>query len=96
MTDDIHSARWRKLRKAVLQRETVCYLCGQPVDKGLPSNSPMGAEVDHVAPRAHGGAVYDESNLHLVHRRCNSQKGASPLEVFRFKQGAEQHTSRDW
>ena len=42
-----------------------CYLCGQPLSGAV--------HVDHVVPRARGGSN-DESNLALVHERCNYLK----------------------
>ena len=50
-----------------------CYLCGKPVDRDLPANDLMAATLDHIVPRADGGAD-DLVNLALAHRLCNSVK----------------------
>lgn len=50
-------------------RGRVCHLCGKP-----------GANtIDHIIPRALGGT--DElDNLRPAHKRCNSSRGAMPLD----------------
>mgnify|MGYP002479923367 CR=1 FL=1 len=96
MTGFIHSSAWRRLRKQVLMRESVCYLCGQPVDKSLPSSSPWSASVDHVVARARGGSNADISNLHLVHKVCNSKKGDMPLDAYRYREALKPTKSREW
>lgn len=68
--------RWREVQEQVWAEETVCRFCNQPVDQTLHHNHPMARNVDHVVPIAHGGAMYERSNLRLSHRRCNSLAGA--------------------
>jgi hypothetical protein len=53
-----------------------CGICAAPVDMELAHPHPMSASVDHVVPRAHGGAD-DFSNLQLAHLTCNQKKHAS-------------------
>ena len=93
---DLNSSAWRKARAAVLARESVCYLCGLPVDKSLPGSSPMGPTVDHTEARAAGGPLYDPSNLHLAHQICNSRKNSMQLAVYRYKEALKQEHSREW
>lgn len=93
---ELNTAAWRRARAAVLARESVCYLCGKPVDKRLPGSSPMGPTVDHLAARASGGSLYDLSNLHLAHQICNSRKGKQPLPTFRYREARRQEHSREW
>ena len=93
---DLGTAAWRRARAAVLARETTCYLCGRPVDKSLPGSSPMGPTVDHTEARAAGGSLYDTSNLHLAHQRCNSMKSSMPLATFRYREARRQEHSREW
>lgn len=87
---------WRKARAAVLAREDRCYLCGELVDKSLPGSSPAGPTVDHTKARSAGGSLYDPSNLHLAHNRCNAQKNAMPLSVYRYRQAKSLEHSREW
>lgn len=90
------TAAWRRARAAVLALESVCYLCGAPVDKALPGSSPMGPTVDHMVARASGGSLYDFSNLHLAHQRCNSMKGSMQLATYRYREARRQEHSREW
>lgn len=96
MADDIHSGAWKRMRARVMARESVCYLCGRPVDKSLPGTSPMGPSVDHVEARSRGGSVFDEQNLHLVHKICNSMKGSRTIQSFRYDQSRKKEHSRSW
>lgn len=95
-SNELGTAAWRRARAAVLARESVCYLCGKPVDKKLPGSSPAGPTVDHLEARANGGSLYDLSNLHLAHQRCNSMKNALPLQAFRYREARRQEHSREW
>lgn len=62
-------------RKIILATQTLCAICGKPVDKTLKSPDPMSASVDHIIPIAKGGHPCDLSNLQLAHRACNRAKG---------------------
>lgn len=95
-SNELSTAAWRRARAAVLARESMCYLCGKPVDKSLPGSSPMGPTVDHTEARAAGGSLYDASNLHLAHQICNSKKGKQPLAAFRYSEARKQEHSREW
>ena len=95
-SNGLGTAAWRRARAAVLARENVCYLCGEPVDKTLPGSSPAGPTVDHTMARASGGSLYDLSNLHLAHQICNSRKGKQPLATFRYREALKQEHSREW
>lgn len=76
----------RKLRERLKAEGRPCYLCGQPIDYSLPKNHPMAFQLDHIVPRAKGGAVYDYNNAGATHRACNLRKGAKTLQ--KAKQGA--------
>lgn len=93
---DLGTAAWRRARAAVLARESICYLCGKPVDKALPGSSPMGPTVDHTEARSAGGSLYDPSNLHLAHQICNSRKNSMQLATYRYKEALKQEHSREW
>lgn len=96
MVAGLDRTAWDRVRRAVLMREDYCYLCGRKVDKSLQSNDTWGPTVDHILARSKGGALYDDSNLHLVHRICNSRKGNMSLEEYRYKQHKQQQNSRNW
>lgn len=91
----IHSSAWRHIRAQVIANEDVCYLCGKPVDKSLTTGM-MAPSVDHVISRNSGGDLADTSNLHLVHRGCNSMKSDMTLEEYRYRQLSKIQSSRDW
>lgn len=91
----IHSSAWRHIRAQVIAHEDVCYLCGKPVDKTLKTGM-MAPSVDHVVSRNSGGDLADTSNLHLVHRGCNSMKSDMTLEEYRYRQSSQRQSSRDW
>ena len=61
-------------KKLILASQSVCAICGQPVDKTLKSPHPMSATVDHIIPIAKGGHPSDINNLQLAHRACNRRK----------------------
>lgn len=92
----INNASWRKLRAQVMREEDVCYVCGRPVDKTLPGTAPMGPQVDHIVARSEGGAVFERSNLHLVHGRCNQRKKDKNLDAIRYDELNDRQHSRDW
>jgi 5-methylcytosine-specific restriction endonuclease McrA len=80
---------WRRARARVLATQTVCWLCGQPVDRSLPWPHPMSATIDHRVALAAGGAELDPANLALAHFGCNSSKGDGTRVP-------GMHTSRAW
>ena len=59
-----------------------CYLCGEQVDIDIRGDlrRRFGPSVDHVIPRSKGG-THDLRNLRLVHKACNSAKGARDAET---------------
>ena len=70
-----NGAARRRLRARVLAEEDVCWICGQPVDKSLPSGLPGSPEVDEGVPVSKGGSPYDRANCRLAHRICNQRRG---------------------
>lgn len=61
-------------RKIILATQTLCAICGKPVDKTLPTYDPLAPTVDHIIPIAKGGHPADLDNLQLAHRICNRNK----------------------
>jgi hypothetical protein len=67
------SNEWQRARRRVLpivlaRDGYICQICGEPVLLEELS-------LDHVYPKSRGGA-HTKENLRVVHRRCNSRKGA--------------------
>lgn len=61
-------------RKKILATQSICAICGKPVDKTLKSPDPMSATVDHIIPVKKNGDPVSLDNLQLTHRICNRMK----------------------
>ena len=72
------STEWRRARTAALQRDRYrCVRCGR-----------MAEEVDHIQPRAMGGAVYALSNLQSMCKSCHKRKTAQEAgQIRRYMRG---------
>lgn len=71
---DKHSGQLEKNRKRIYATQSVCAICGKPVDFSLKYPHPLSPTIDHIIPLAKGGHPSDISNLQLAHRCCNRQK----------------------
>ncbi len=67
-------------RKKIYATQTVCGICGKPVDFSLRYPDPMSKTVDHIIPINRGGHPSDLSNLQLAHLTCNRQKSDNLLQ----------------
>lgn len=88
--------RRRGVRAQVLREESDCWLCGQPVDKGLRTPDPMSPEVDEVIPVSLGGSPIDRANCRLAHRICNVRRGNGTKPVKEPKADTIATTRRWW
>lgn len=61
-------------KKKILATQSVCAICGKPVDKSLKYPDPWSATVDHIIPINKGGHPSDIDNMQLAHFRCNRLK----------------------
>jgi 5-methylcytosine-specific restriction endonuclease McrA len=61
-------------KKIILATQSVCGICGRPVDKSLKYPDPMSPTVDHIIPVSRNGDPVSLDNLQLAHRYCNRQK----------------------
>ena len=94
-----NSHRRRQVVKRVLAEESHCALCGQPVDKSIPTPEPLSPEVDEILPVARGGSPYNRDNCQLTHRVCNRHKWhhlEEELEQRLALPGDEYETDRAW
>lgn len=72
-----NKTEWAEARKrAIASKDPVCAICHKYIDLEAPAFSPLAVEVDHIVPRARGGAMYELENLQLTHSKCNRKKGA--------------------
>lgn len=69
-----HRTVYESNRKKILKTQSVCGICGQPVDKRLKPPNPLAPVIDHIIPIAKGGHPSDINNLQLAHATCNRQK----------------------
>lgn len=60
------TAFWLRVRSFVLRAEPLCRVC-----RAVPATL-----VDHIIPRADGGADYDPANLQPLCPRCHARKTA--------------------
>lgn len=84
---------YEKNREIILKTQTVCGICGKPVDFSYKYPHPLSPTVDHIIPVSKGGHPSDLSNLQLAHRCCNRQKSDKLLEpILNDKQRREAKT----
>ena len=67
-------------RLKILKTQTICGICGKPVDFSYKNPHPLAPTVDHIIPVSKGGHPSDISNLQLAHRCCNRAKADSMME----------------
>ena len=96
-----HRGAFEKNKKKIFSTQSVCGICGKPVDFSLKYPHPLSACVDHIIPVAKGGHPSDLDNLQLAHWTCNRQKSDKLIP----SRGPEQEEiitnrnlpqSRDW
>lgn len=61
-------------KQKILKTQTICGICGKPVDFSYKYPHPLSPTVDHIIPVSKGGHPSDLSNLQLAHRCCNRMK----------------------
>lgn len=69
-----HAGQFARNRKKIIATQSVCALCGKPVDKTLRYPNPLSPSVDHIIPINRGGHPSDIDNLQLTHWVCNRLK----------------------
>jgi 5-methylcytosine-specific restriction endonuclease McrA len=67
-------------KQRILKTQTICGICGKPVDFSYRNPHPLAPTVDHIIPISRGGHPTDISNLQLAHRCCNRAKSNSLME----------------
>ena len=77
--DGKHRAQFDKNKKRIFATQTVCAICGKPVDFSLKFPHPLSPTIDHIIPIAKGGHPSDIDNLQLAHRCCNRAKSDKVL-----------------
>lgn len=72
--DGTHRKAFDRNKKKIYMTQTVCGICGKPVDFSLKYPHPLSPCIDHIIPVAKGGHPSDIDNLQLAHWTCNRQK----------------------
>lgn len=72
--DGKHRAAFDKNKKKIYQTQTLCGICGKPVDFSKKYPDPLSPCIDHIIPVSKGGHPNDIDNLQLAHWECNRQK----------------------
>lgn len=80
---------YQKARKIIFASQTVCGICGRPVDFNKKFPDPWSATVDHITPIQKGGDPTALDNLQLAHLQCNRIKATRIVQV----QVKEKHVS---
>ena len=88
-------AAFEAARKKVLATQTICGICGKPVDFSYKYPHPLSPTVDHIIPVAKGGHPSDMDNLQLAHRCCNRQKSDKLMDVRQVAEEVEQLIPND-
>ena len=70
----VFQGQFRSNKKKIYATQTLCGICGKPVDFGKKYPDPLSPCIDHIIPIAKGGHPSDLSNLQLAHWCCNRQK----------------------
>ncbi len=72
--DGSHRVQFDRNKKIIYATQTVCGICGNPVDFSLRYPHPLSPCIDHIIPIARGGHPSSLDNLQLAHWTCNRQK----------------------
>ncbi len=72
--DGAHRKQFERNKKRIYASQSVCGICGKPVDFTYKYPHPLSPCIDHIIPVAKGGHPSDIDNLQLAHWTCNRQK----------------------
>ena len=99
--DGTHRLQFERNKKKIYATQSVCGICGRPVDFSIKYPDPLSPCIDHIIPVAKGGHPSDIDNLQLAHFACNRQKSDKLFAVQDRKQeqtigNRNLPQSRDW
>ena len=72
--DGSHRLAFERNKRKIMASQSICGICGQPVDKKLRYPHPMSPCIDHIIPIDRSGHPSDINNLQLAHWKCNRAK----------------------
>lgn len=79
--DGSHRKQFERNKKRIYATQTVCGICGKPIDFSYKYPHPLSPCIDHIIPVAKGGHPSDLDNLQLAHWTCNRQKSDKLLNT---------------
>lgn len=96
--DGTHRGAFEKNKKKIYATQTVCGICGKPVDFSLKYPHPLSPCIDHIIPIAKGGHPSDLENMQIgtldvqqaEERQVDRQKRRKASGIDR-KQGASSY-----
>ncbi len=74
---------YRRNRKRVLMSESICALCGRPVDMELKAPDPMAPTVDHIIPINKGGHPSDIAKYAAEVQKTYNEKAGIGLKALK-------------
>lgn len=92
--DGTHQGQYETNKRRIYATQSVCGICGKPVDMSLKYPHPMSKTIDHIIPIAKGGHPSDLDNLQLAHWTCNRQKSDKINFTATQQQGGQVITNR--
>ena len=78
--DGTHRLQFESNKKRIYSAQTICGICGKPVDFSFKFPHPLSPCIDHIIPVAKGGHPSAIENLQLAHMCCNRQKSDKLVE----------------
>lgn len=67
-------AQFESNKKKIYASQSICGICGKPVNFGIKWPHPLSPCIDHIIPVSKGGHPSDINNLQLAHMTCNRDK----------------------
>lgn len=93
--DGTHRAAFDKNKRRIFKTQSVCAICGKPVDFSLKFPHPMSPCIDHIIPIDKGGHPSDIDNLQLAHLCCNRAKSDKLMITAKKKESPQVITNRN-
>ena len=94
--DGTHRRAFERNKKIIYATQSICGICGKPVDFTIRYPNPMAPCIDHIVPIDKGGHPSDMDNLQLAHSACNRQKSDKLFEHKEIKKAMISNRDLPW